>query len=1584
MSSAYSLEGQLDINVLEKVFEILAGRHESLRTVFITIDGQPKQKIIPGETMLFQIHPFDLPGEEPEPSKHMKVQQFIDSEFRTLFDLSIGPLLRVKLLTVARYRYVFLFTMHHIISDAVSMQVLFREVFLLYNSMKKGGGNPLKPLKIQYKDYTAWQNNRLKGEQLEKLKCYWFEQLSAPLPTLELPFDHPRPQVLTFNGAEFSFTVDELLTRQLKAIGEQHDATLFMVLLTALKGLLFRYSGQTDIVVGTVIAGREHADLYDQIGFYLNTLALRTRFNPEDSFAVLLKKVRHVCLEAYDHQLYSFDRLVGQLGIRRDVSRNPIFDVMVDMINTDTGTAANANPAGESDLIIRPLGFDEIKSKYDLTVYIFEGNRTLSFIFEYNRDLFENTTIRRMAKRLQALLENVVKNPYTGISDLKVEDVPVFSPLKPVSPTVETEVQLPASYHQERLWFIDRFEAGYIYPSGPVYHNIPLLLEIDGALNIELLEQSIKEVIRGHQALRTRVITRDNRPFQSIRPSVDFHLEVKDALQGPGDGLSETAVKLAVEETQRPFLPDQDQGPLIRGLLMKIKDNSKFLLVITVHHIIADRYSLEILAREILSYYEAFPGNKPSPQLEDSSFQYGDFSQWQRAFSDHQIESLLFYWRWKLRGKLQALELPTDRPRAPIHIYQSGWHPFAFAETLNDKINSFVGHNNHLVLLAAFKTLLYHYSGQEEIVVGTGMRNRTQPGTEGIIGPIANLVVLRSFLTRGTTFNELLSQLKKAVAEARKYQVMPFDRLVLELKPDVDMSRTALFDVLFQYEENPFQLPEVGNLKINAIETNLGWGKYDLNLLIQRNEDRFSGVLVYNRDYHNESTISRLIGHFMVLLEEVLSAPHQKISQFNLLTVEEHQQLLIEWNQPQIDYPKGKTIHGIFREQAAVRPDAIAVQGQIVGAQGTVPVPMDHVSLTYKELNEKSNQLAYVLRQKGVAADTIVAMLMERSVEMIVAILGILKAGGAYLPIDPDYPQERIDFILKDSNARILLKKSEIRISKSETNPNDQNSNDQNKKSMPIVLDFEHLDFEFVSSFGFRASDLLSSNLAYVIYTSGTTGQPKGCLITHKNVISLLKNKIQAFDFNENDVWTMFHQYNFDFSVWEMYGALLYGGKLIVIPRMVTRDPGQYLEILKREKVTVLNQTPSAFYRLSAAEMSQSGFRLYIRYVIFGGEALNPAKLKQWKVKYPGTRLINMFGITETTIHVTYKEIGGKEIECGTGNIGRPVSTLTAYVVGRDFNLLPIGIPGELCVGGEGLARGYLNRPELTAKKFINKKFLRGVQGGSFYKKSPPGRRRPNLYKSGDLVKLLENGDMEYLGRIDHQVQIRGFRIELGEIENQLSSHRAVKEAVVICIEDDREAGDKTLCACIVSDKGLDAVEMRDFLSRRLPGYMVPSLFKRVDHIPLTPNGKVDGKALRSSGTRLGAGAEYVPPATPTETRIAGIWREILKLDKNEVEIGIHDNFFDIGGTSMDVVRVNAKIAEEFEKQIPIVTMYKYTTIRALSGFLDRGEAGDQDMVSEEKRADRIQKGRADKNKMRDKRKRGRTKNDEYRERYRA
>jgi amino acid adenylation domain-containing protein len=1074
-------------------------------------------------------------------------------------------------------------------------------------------------------------------------------------------------------------------------------------------------------------------------------------------------------------------------------------------------------------------------------------------------------------------------------------------------------LKIEASYHQERLWFIDRFESGVLYDSSPIYHNIPLILEINGSLRVDLLEQSIRRVIQRHGALRTQMDAEDNKPLQVIHQEVNLVLPL---LELGIDSKFDSIMTSVLEEARRPFVLDKD--PLIRGLLLR-SPNEKFLLVLTLHHIIADKYSLGILVREVFSFYNHYLEDK-IPQLPDLPIHYADFSQWQKRFPEKTLKSLLVYWKRKLDGELQVLEIPTDHPRAAVHTFKDASRSFTIPQETYDKIKEFCEKEKtspFVLLLTVFKVLLHWYSGHDEIIVGTNSANRNQPGTEGIIGPIANLLALRTHLSGSSSFDQLLRDLDRTVKDAYKYQALPFDKLVLELNPRIDMSRTALFDVLFQYEDAPMQIPAVAGLKIKHLETNIGWGKYDLNILIQHQpyEEKgcLTGILVYNIDYYNDSTIARLVNHYKILLEHILKEPGCEVSTYNFLTEAEKRKLLVDWNDTCTNYPREAALHQLFETQVEDTPERIAV------------VYRDK-SLTYRELNSQANQAAVYLRNKyNIRPNDLVCLLLEPSEHMIITILGVLKSGGAYVPIDLTYPEKRINYILDNSESKFII------------TAEDHSGKVYMDYTGTVIAISSMLNRETDMDKGYEnpGNENKPEDTAYVIYTSGTTGHPKGCLISHRNMVRLFKNDKHPFDFTSDDIWVIAHSYCFDFSVWEMYGSLLNGGRLIVPDRDIVRDTGGFLSMLKHHQVTVLNQTPAAFYQLIKEEKGslQKGLDNHLRCVVFGGDKLEPAYLKEWIDIYSleNIALINMYGITETTVHVTYYSLTEEDIRSNgqISPIGVPLPETKLYIFNGRLHLVPIGVRGEIFVGGSGVSQqGYLHNPKLTGERFIENPYKKGEL----------------LYRSGDLGKWLPDGRVDFCGRVDHQVKIRGFRIEPGEIENRLLNHAEIRDAVVIARID--ESGDKNLCGYVVVERPgafespqVMARELREYLQQTLPDYMVPLFFVLLDKIPLTFNGKLDREALPAPEA-FSLAAQYTAPRDAIEKKLAEIWSDVLKIER----IGIDDNFFELGGHSLKATTLVSRIHKIFDLKVPLADFFKQPTVRELAEFIkSEAELGERE-----------------------------------------
>jgi amino acid adenylation domain-containing protein len=878
-------------------------------------------------------------------------------------------------------------------------------------------------------------------------------------------------------------------------------------------------------------------------------------------------------------------------------------------------------------------------------------------------------------------------------------------------PAVEKKEYYPLSSAQKRLYVLQQMEPG------STGYNIPQAAVLEGKLDREKSASVFKRLLARHEVLRTSFHMVEDEPVQKVHDTVDSGQWTLDSRGEPlcsptgRKTIAGNGEEKIIKDFIRPF--DLSKAPLLRVGLTEIAEQ-RHILMLDLHHIVTDGVSYEIFTRELMALYH----DEALPPLR---IQYKDYAEWQGGEAEKKrIEKQRDYWLAEYPGDIPVLELPTDFARPARQSFAGKQVNTRLDEDITGDLKRMASANDttlFMVLLSIYTLLLAKLSGQEDIVVGTPTAGREHADLRPVFGMFVNTLALRNRPAGEKIFADFLKEVKERTLTSFANQEYLFEDLVEEVEIERDAGRNPLFDIMFSLMNVDIPEIQVPGLKLKPYPHDPGISKFDMMLYCSETRDGLSLLFEYCTRLFKHETMERFAGYFKTLVFAVLDNPRQKIKDIEIISPGERKQLLYDFNDTRADYPKEKTIHELFAEQAGRTPDGVAVvdsRQYVVGSKKND----GQTAITYRELNNKSDQLARVLKEKGVTFDTIAAIMMERSLEMIAGILGILKAGGAYLPIDPDYPQERINYILSDSGVKVLIKKSEIRISKSEINPNDPNSNDQNKRAEVTVLDFEHLNFEFVSNFEFRASNLSSSELAYIIYTSGTTGKPKGTLIEHKNVVRLLFNDkfSNLFTFSPHDTWTLFHSFCFDFSVWEMYGALLYGGKLIIVSKTAARDTDRFLDILETGNVTVLNQTPSAFYNLIAAAGEER--KLYTRYIVFGGEALNPLRLEKWAKKYPHTKLINMYGITETTVHVTYKEIAGTDMQSDISNIGKPIPTLSTYVMDRSLRILPLGVAGELCVGGEGAARGYLNRPGLTAEKFVQNPYIGGEK----------------LYRSGDLV----------------------------------------------------------------------------------------------------------------------------------------------------------------------------------------------------------------------------------------------------------
>ena len=1021
----------------------------------------------------------------------------------------------------------------------------------------------------------------------------------------------------------------------------------------------------------------------------------------------------------------------------------------------------------------------------------------------------------------------------------------------------------PISHAQRRLWFLDRLE-----PGNPVY-NIPVAVRLRGRLDRAALERALQAIVERHDALRTTFAMENGEPVQVVHET----LALAVALETVAD---EVALALRLRDEARGAF-DLAKGPLLRARLFE-RGGEDHVLLLTLHHIVSDGWSLGVLVEEFSELYRAAV-SRLEPVLAELPVQFADFTDWQtEALAGENAARELAAWQQHLAGVPTALELPADFPRPAEQSYRGALRLQTLPAELTAPLHALArreGATLFMTLLAAFETLLSRWSRQDEWMIGTPVAGRSRSETERLIGFFVNTLVLRVDLAGEPTFAELLARTKRECLAAFGRQETPFDRVVDAVQPARDRSRTPLFQVYFTLQNAPRRELVLPGMTADVVEVDTGTAKVDLTLALEETPAGIAARWEYCTDVFAPETIGRLARGYEALLAAVVVDPSIRVGRLPLLNVADRASVVRLGGGDVEDFSTTETLGGWFARQAAATSERIAVT-------------CEGASLTYRELDQRSNRLARHLRRSGVVAGSLVGLCLGRSCELVVGILGILKAGGAYVPLDPTYPCERLDFMVGDSGIAALI-------------THGASAGIEHARRIDLAAAEEAIAVESAEPL---ADGVGADDAAYVIYTSGSTGRPKGCVVTHGNVTRLMRATEAWYGFGADDVWTLFHSYAFDFSVWEIWGALLYGGRLVVVPYETSRSPEAFHALLAAERVTVLNQTPSAFRQLIAVDAMRgegAAAPLSLRYVIFGGEALELSMLKPWFERHgdASPQVINMYGITETTVHVTYRRIRYADVAAGKGSvIGARIPDLTLYVVDAHLQPVPVGVPGELLVGGAGLARGYLNRAELTAERFVANPF-------------GPGR----VYRSGDLARWLPDGDLEYLGRIDQQVKIRGFRIEPGEIERVLAAMPGVRECAVIAHEE--RAGEKKLVAYVARQPGAsspDARDAREACRARLADYMVPAAFVFLDRLPLTAHGKLDRRALPAPGEAAEtASADYVAPATPAEQVLARIWASVLGVP----QVGTQDNFFALGGDSILTIQIVSQAAKAGYKLTP-------------------------------------------------------------------
>ena len=1055
-----------------------------------------------------------------------------------------------------------------------------------------------------------------------------------------------------------------------------------------------------------------------------------------------------------------------------------------------------------------------------------------------------------------------------------------ISPCQPA----ERNGTAPLSFPQQQFWLLDQAE-----PNSSHY-NIRTAIKITGPLEAARLQQAFAEIVASHEILRTKFVLNEGSPVQVIESSLPFALDVSDLSSVSTSKREAEVQRLLAVEAEEHF--DLAHGPLFRAKLLKL-DRDEHLLLMTLHHIICDGWSIDVLLHEITTRYQT---GAPAPQLQ---LQYADFALWQREhFQSEAFKRQVDYWKQKLANSPAALELPTDYRRPATRTFNGAQESVLLPAGLSRGVKALgqrEGATLFMTLLAAFQTLLFRYSGQDDIVVGSPIAGRTLVETENLIGAFVNTLALRGNLSGNPTFREFLGRVRETALESYTHQDVPFEKLVEELRPDRSTNRTPLFQSMFALQNLPTDIAVAG-LTLSSLKLDRTKSKFDLTLEVEEQTNGLRASFEYNTDLFAPATVQRMLEHFQNLLTTVVANPDQTLSDLSLLSESEREKLLVEWNDTAAEFSNDATIHELFEAQVARTPDASAAEFE--GDQ-----------LTYRELNARANQLARYLGKQGVGPEVLVGVCVERGFEMLVSILAVLKAGGAYVPLDPTYPPERIAFMIEDAGLTLLL------------------TQDRLVKDIPAsharIIRVDG-DAEIIARENDQnpMGEITPRNLAYIIYTSGSTGNPKGVAVEHRSLVNFVEAAVAAYEIKPGDRVLQFASLSFDLSAEEIYPALICGATVVLRTDEMISSPRDFLDQCNAWRVTVLD-LPTAYWHELTDALDQEGVTLpaSVRLVIIGGEKALLERVRVWQ-RFAGesVRLVNSYGPTETTVVATMCDLGRQDTNGSrpSVSIGRPILNTTVFVLDELRRPVPIGVPGELYIGGVGVARGYINRPELTAEKFILDPF--GKDGTA------------KLYRTGDVVRYVADGKIEFLGRVDNQIKIRGFRVELEEIEQALRTHPHVTDSVVVLFEDD--AGDKRLVAYVVpaSESQLTLTELRNFLKAKLPSYMLPAALETIEVLPLMPNGKIDRRALpEPRHVRPETGESFVAPRTLMEALLASAWCDALKLER----VGVHDNFFELGGHSLLAARVVSNLRNAMNIELTMVDVLRSPTIAELAALLE-------------------------------------------------
>ncbi|MEW6612820.1 MAG: amino acid adenylation domain-containing protein [Pseudomonadota bacterium] len=1451
----YRLEGPLRLDLLRQALHRVAARHELLRASYHTAEGLPVQRLAAQA---------DIPIALIDASGHSEAAalRLAQQEAARPFDLERGLLLRCVLLHRSTDHHLLLLSVHNLIADGWSVDLLIAELGAAYQALLRGEPDSRPAPVLQYPDFAAWQREQMQGEALAQQLAYWREQLGGELPVLRWPVE--RPAVLGHQGAEHRFTLSADLAQALQDFSQAQGVTRFMLLLAAFQILLHRHTGQMDLLVGTPLSNRSRRELESIIGFFANTVALRARLGGDMRFADLLAQTRERVLGAFAHQDLPFEKMVEALNPPRSLSHSPIFQAMFALQDDD-----GALPALPGVRAMR-LHLPETRAKFDLTLSIAGDSSQLSCTLLYNTDLLDAESIAQMAEEFEMLLRQIVLGPDQTIASLAQQAGAARPAPYPLSPM------------QDGMLFqtLSRPGAGLNLEQ--------LLCRLPEALDAARLEAAWQALVERHAVLRTAFDWRGPEGTrQQPQARVSLSIRQEDWREhAPAEQERRLAEYLAADRA-RDF--DLRQAPLLRVALFRTAD-ADYRMLWTFPHLLLDGRSIQLLMQELFALYDtAGAARLPARPA------YRDFIDW----CDRQDrDGAEIYWRGLLRG----IESPTRLPVAGLGVTPGAQSPgvrrLRLSAAGSERLQDFAArHGLRLSTLieGAWALLLARYSGEAEVLFGSvhSGRNPAIAEVKSMVGLLINTLPRRVSVDPGQPLLDWLRALRAQQLESRRHEQVPLARI--QQWSDLPEGAPLLDSiVMFDRESLDAALRSQGG----------AWAAREFELfertglpltLIAYGEPVVELKLLYEREHYGDAVAEAMLGHLQTLLEGMAAQPAAKLGQLPLLTPAEHQRLVYDWNATALDLPLDRGLHELFEAQVRRTPAATAV------------VCADQ-RLDYAELNRRANRLAHRLQAQGLGPEDRVGVCLPRSVDLLVAVLGVLKAGAAYVPLDPSYPPERLAFMCRDAGIGLLLTHGHLR-ARLPQGPTTQCLDD------PALLagQPEHDP----------ARPCAPDQLAYVIYTSGSTGQPKGVAIEHRGAVNTVLDINQRFGVGPDDRILAVSSLSFDLSVYDIFGGLAAGARVVVPPPSDTPDPAAWLDCLERERITFWNSAPPLLEMLVQHCSGRDVQLPQLRLALLSGDWIAPSLPVRARALAPNVRVISLGGATEASIWSIAYPIDAVDPAWTSIPYGKPLANQRFHVLDPQGLPLPVGVPGELHIGGIGVAREYLNRPELNAEKYLPDPFY-------------PGGR---LYRTGDRGRYLPDGNIEFLGRIDHQVKIRGFRIETGEIESTLVRHPAVRDCVVLAVDD--PVGGKRLAAYFTCDGAApSAAALRAFLQERLPEYMVPAALVHLDALPLSPNGKVDRKALPAPDATLEARTDFVAPRDAVEQQLAQIWAELLGTG----QVGVRDNFFALGGHSLMATQLTARVRAAFQVELPLHKLFEAPTVAGLAETITglRGQKPDK------------------------------------------